>query len=209
MVRTYSSDVIAAEPGGTVQRMQITEQFTVERPIDEVWELFNDIPEVARCLPGAELISATDDGICDGKVAVKLGPISASFEGSATVAWEDSERSCTITGRGIDRAGGSQGTVDVGVTLEERDGPSTEVNIDATIKLAGAIAQFGRTGLVSEVSRRLIDQFSNCLHAKLEATTEAEAAEVEAGEVRGLSLGLAATWSTFVKWLKKLVGSKA
>jgi carbon monoxide dehydrogenase subunit G len=30
--------------------MDITEVFTVARPIDEVWTLFLDVPEVARCL---------------------------------------------------------------------------------------------------------------------------------------------------------------
>ena len=182
--------------------MQITEEFTVTQPIEEVWLLFSDIPEVARCLPGAEMTSDNGDGTYDGRVAVKLGPISASFEGTATVTLDELNHSSNIKGRGVDRAGGSQGTVDVDVHLTEADGPVTDVQIDARVNLAGPIAQFGRTGLVNEVSRRLIDEFADCLHAKLEAETETEATAVEAAEVHGLSLGVAAIWSAFVNWLR-------
>jgi carbon-monoxide dehydrogenase small subunit len=184
--------------------MQIYEQFTVSQPIERVWGLFCDIPEVARCLPGAELKSDNGDGTYDGAVAVKLGPISASFEGTATVTFDKDAYASNTKGRGVDRAGGSQGSVDVDVQLSEIDGGHTDVRIEAKVTLAGAIAQFGRTGLVNEVSKRVIDQFSDCLHAKLDAESEEAAAEVEAPDVRGLSLGLAAAWASFTGWLKRL-----
>lgn len=184
--------------------MQITEQFTVTQPIEDVWELFADVPEVARCLPGAEMTSDNGDGTYDGRVSVKLGPISASFEGSATVVLEHDTYSSNIKGRGVDRAGGSQGSVDVNVHLTEVEGPATDVTMEANVTLAGPIAQFGRTGLVNEVSRRLIDQFSECLHAKLDADSEGEAAAVEATEVRGLSLAFAAGWAALMSWIRGL-----
>jgi carbon monoxide dehydrogenase subunit G len=184
--------------------MQISEQFTVTQPIGEVWRLFSDTPEVARCLPGAELISDNGDGTYDGLVAVKLGPISASFEGRATVMLDDATYSSNIKGRGVDRSGGSQGSVDVEVHLDDLDGAHTDIHIDAKVMLAGPIAQFGRTGLVREVSKRLIDQFADCLHAKLEAETETAAAAVVAKDVGGLSLGFAAVLAAVTHWLRAL-----
>ena len=35
--------------------MLITDQFEVDHPVERVWEFFDDIPGVARCLPGTEL----------------------------------------------------------------------------------------------------------------------------------------------------------
>ncbi len=84
------------------------------------------------------------------------------------------------------------------------DGLHTDVTIDAKVMLPGPIAQFGRTGLVNEVSKRLIDDFSACLHAKLDAGSAEEAAAIEAADVRGFSLFLSSTWSTFVNWLRSL-----
>ncbi len=184
--------------------MNVTEQFTVTRPIERVWDLFQDVEELARCLPGAELTSDNGDGTYDGRVGVKLGPISASFEGSASVEGDDAARTVRVAGRGVDRAGGSQGRVEVDVQLEDLDGAHTAVTIDAKVMLAGPIAQFGRTGLVSEVSKRLIDDFSDCLHAKLDAESAEEAAMIEADEVRGLALFASSTWNAFVGWLKNL-----
>lgn len=184
--------------------MNVTEQFTVTRPLESVWTLFQDMPELARCLPGAELTSDNGDGTYDGRVSVKLGPISASFDGTASVELSHETYSSHIKGRGVDRSGGSQGRVEVDVRLAETDGTHTDVTIDAKVMLAGPIAQFGRTGLVNEVSKRLIDDFSDCLHAKLDADSAEEASTIEASDVRGLSLFLSSTWAAFARWLKGL-----
>jgi hypothetical protein len=76
------------------------------------------------------------------------------------------------------------------------------VGVDADVTLSGPVAQFGRTGLVNEMSKRLIGQFVQCLEGKLTAETAAEASTVEAGEVRGISLFFAALWS----WIRGLFG---
>jgi uncharacterized protein len=184
--------------------MEINEQFVVTRPVEAVWELFVDVPGLSRCLPGAELIEDHGDGSYDGKVTVKLGPITAAFDGSATVEIHPDTRSLRIKGRGVDRAGGSQARVDVGVQLSPVDETQTDVSIEATMTLAGPIAQFGRTGLVNEVSKRLIVEFSDCLYAKLDAGSEEDAALIQASEVRGLSLFLASTWAAFRRWMRGL-----
>lgn len=184
--------------------MDITEQFTVAQPIDAVWPLFQDVPELARCLPGAELTSDNGDGTFDGKVSVKLGPISSSFEGKATVTYDHDAFSISIDGKGVDRSGGSQGRVNVSVGLVSADEGHTSVTIEAKVMLAGPIAQFGRTGLVNEVSKRLIDEFSECIHAKLDAATPEAAETIVARDVHGLTLFLASTWSAFYGWVKSI-----
>lgn len=183
--------------------MEITEQFVVTQPIESVWTLFQDVPELARCLPGAELTKDNGDGTFEGSVSVKLGPISASFVGKATVVFDHDVNTITIKGRGVDRSGGSQGRVDVTVVLVETDQTHTSVTITAAVQLAGPIAQFGRTGLVNEVSKRLIDEFSDCVHAKLDAATPEEAATVEASDVHGLSLFISSLWATIKGWFKR------
>lgn len=177
--------------------MDIKENFSVNQPLPDVWGLFLDIPEVASCLPGAELTSDNGDGTYGGKLSVKLGPIASSFDGTATVTADEATHTMSIEGKGVDRSGGSQGRVNVEVVLTEGDGSSTDVTIDSHVMLAGPIAQFGRTGLVSEVSKRLLDDFSDCLHAKLQAASPAEKADIKAAEVKGISLFFASLWSWF------------
>ena len=49
--------------------MLIKSDFEVAQPVDKVWEFFDDIPQVAACLPGAEL---TDD-LGDDKYLGRVG----------------------------------------------------------------------------------------------------------------------------------------
>lgn len=167
--------------------MKITNQFEVSKPLAVVWDFFQDVPTVAQCLPGAELTEDKGEGVYAGRVSAKLGPLSASFEGEATVVADAETHSASIKGKGVDKRGGSRGRMSVVYRLSETDG-GTGVDIQADVNLAGAAAQFGRSGLIREISNRLIGEFAECLEAKLSAVTVEEAAAVQAGEVKGLQL---------------------
>jgi carbon monoxide dehydrogenase subunit G len=180
--------------------MRFDREFTVGRPIESVWALFQDVPAVAQCLPGAELTKEKGGGTYTGKVSVKLGPINPTFEGEATAVYEADSRAIRLDGSGVDRQGGSRGRVHVAVRLEEV-GATTLVAVDANISLSGAAARFGRTGLIEEMANRLIGDFVACLEAKLAAETPLEAAAVQAEELRGFSLFL----SSLAGWVSKAV----
>lgn len=181
--------------------MNIEQEFVVERPPGVVWEFFQDIPSVAQCLPGAELQGQSEDGSYDGKLSVKLGPMEAAFEGKATVSPDPDTKTAVIEGKGVDKRGGSRGQVRVNYVIVP-EGAGAKVSVNADVTLSGPAAQFGRTGLINEMSKRLIGEFVSCLEAKLGATNKAEAGAIQAGEVRGISLFFASLWS----WLKGLFG---
>jgi carbon monoxide dehydrogenase subunit G len=183
--------------------VKISEVIEVERPLQEVWSLFQDVPELAQCLPGAELTEDKGEGVYAGKVGVKLGPMTATFEGEATVIADEATRSGTVNGKGVDKSGGSVGQVKVAYALEEAEG-TTKVSFDADVLLSGAAAQFGRTGLIKEMSSRLIGEFVDCVEAKLAATTVEEAAEIKAAEVKGFSLFMSSLLASIVKFFKRL-----
>ncbi len=171
--------------------MKISQEFVVPRSPDVIWEFFQDVPAVAQCLPGAELTGQKDDGTYEGQLSSKMGPMTATFEGIATVTPDPAARTAIIEGKGVDKKGGSRGQVKV------------EVTVDADITLSGPVAQFGRTGLINEMSKRLILDFVSCLEAKLEATTEEEAEAVAANQVEGVSLFFASFWAWFRGLFKK------
>jgi carbon-monoxide dehydrogenase small subunit len=181
--------------------MKIEHQFIVARPPDVVWEFFQDVPSVAQCLPGAELMGQSEDGSYEGKLSVKLGPMAASFEGKAVVTPDPATKTASIEGKGVDRSGGSRGQVKVNYSIVP-DGSGSKVGVEADVSLSGPVAQFGRTGLINEMSKRLIGEFVECLEAKLTAVTPAEASSIRAGEVKGISLFIASLWG----WLTGLFG---
>ena len=182
--------------------MKISQEFVVGRDTDAVWAFFQEIPSVARCLPGAELAGQGEDGSYEGKLTARLGPMTASFEGTATVDADPATRSARIEGRGVDRKGGSRGQVVVDYRLASEE-QGTRVEVDADVTLSGPAAQFGRTGLINEMSRRLIAEFVECLEATLEAATPEEAAAISAPEVKGIRLFFAALWASIKRLFRK------
>ena len=185
--------------------MKIIEVIEVQRDPGSVWELFQNVPELALCLPGAEITEHKDDGSYVGKVSAKLGPMTATFEGEATVESDPASRSGSVNGKGVDRSGGSVGQVKVKYQVEPTDG-GTRVTVDADVLLSGAAAQFGRTGLIKEMSNRLIGEFVSCVEAKLAAGSAEEASEITAGEVKGFSLFISSLFSSIGKFFKRLFG---
>ncbi|HEX6286113.1 MAG TPA: SRPBCC family protein [Acidimicrobiia bacterium] len=181
--------------------MKIAQEFVVARPPADVWTFFQDVPAVVQCLPGAELTDQNEDGSYEGNLSVKLGPMSATFEGTATITPDEANRTATIEGKGVDKKGGSRGQVKV--TYAITDAPEgSRVNVDADVTLSGPAAQFGRTGLINEMSKRLIGDFVTCLEGKLGAASEEEADTYKAAEVRGISLFFSSLWA----WIKGLFG---
>jgi carbon monoxide dehydrogenase subunit G len=135
--------------------MRITRPFTVARPAAAVWAFFQDVPAVASCLPGAELVESRDDGVQRGRVGISLGPFKASFEGEATIKTDPATRSGHVEGRGVDKRGGSHSRMTLDYRLND-DAGATRVDIDVDLTLAGPIAQFGRTDLPGGDQRQLL-----------------------------------------------------
>lgn len=170
---------------------EITQSFDIDQPPELVWRFFQDIPRVVACMPGLEYGGVRADGagndtqgeIHAGNVRIKLGPVSAAFEGEATISEVDATaRTARIEGKGIDKRGGSRASATVVYKIAATDAGST-VEINADIKLSGALAQMGRTGIVRDVAAQITEQFAESLRATLAAETAEETAEETAATV--------------------------
>ncbi len=152
---------------------QVTETFSVDQPADAVWDFLQDVPQVVTCMPGLELLDQPSPNTYRGKIRVKLGPVSAAFEGEATIVETDeAAHRARIESKGADKRGGSRATAAVTYWLTGDDGTAT-VHIEGDIKLTGALAQLGRTGIVADVASHLIAQFADALRNKLAAQAPA------------------------------------
>ena len=54
-------------------------------PPSAAWPLLNDVPRIAQCLPGAELLESREDGTHQGPVKLRLGTIAQYARGGAIV----------------------------------------------------------------------------------------------------------------------------
>ncbi len=145
-----------------------TQSFRVSHPVAVVWSFFGNVAEVASCLPGASLAAEPVDGHVDGQIKVKMGPITAEFQGIADVTRDDASHTGTITGIGKDRRSNSATRGRIGYAVKPgATGDETQVDVVIGFTLTGALAQFSRSGLVQDVAGRIIAVFVQNLEARL------------------------------------------
>ncbi|WP_214369490.1 xanthine dehydrogenase family Fe-S subunit [Pseudonocardia sp. H11422] len=148
-------------PGGAPSAtVEVTS--TLSAPIEKVWEVLDDFDQLARCLPGAELVEVLDGDRYRGRAKVALGPVKLSFEGLAQVIERASaENRLRVLAQGAD-AGGSATQADIRLAAAAGPDGGTVLRADAALFLSGRIAQFGRA-LAGDVSRRLFEQFAEAV----------------------------------------------
>jgi len=152
--------------------MKIENDFRVAAPIERAWSLLTDIPAIAPCLPGAELTGQEGDDY-QGLMKVKVGPIAAEYQGTATVVeMNEADRVVTLKASGRDKRGAGNASADITATMTP-DGDGTVVAISTDLKISGKVAQFGR-GVMADVSKKLLGQFADCIEAKLAVSGDAE-----------------------------------
>jgi carbon monoxide dehydrogenase subunit G len=195
--------------------MLIENGFTVAASPDVVWAYLLDVEKVAPCMPGAELTETVDDRNWKGEVLMAFGPVKMSFAGTVTLdELDEGERRILLHAKGTEQKGKGAATAKVTSWLAPTDGGGTTVSMQADITLTGAAAQLSR-GLLPEISKKLTQQFADCLQANLtaagpvaEATSERAGVPVVATPVGGVRLGLSALWSAIVGFFKRLFGAK-
>jgi aerobic carbon-monoxide dehydrogenase small subunit len=177
------------------------QSFVIRQSRARVWELFGDIPRVAACLPGAQVLSY-DDGVAKGRMITKLGPIAASFAGSAVITRDAASWSGTIVGAGSDSGSGSRTKGEIAYRLESRDQDSaTRVEVVVLYNLQGALAQFSRSGLAQEFARHLVDQFAANIGAQFGGNG------VMSPDAAGSSLNVGRLmWSVAKGWFRRVFG---
>lgn len=201
--------------------MEIENEFDVPAPVDHVWTYLLDVERVAPCMPGAELTEVVDDHTWKGKVNMKLGPVSLAFAGTVTMQERDDQaKRIVLAAKGMEQKGKGAANASVTSWLEQGDGV-TNVKMRADIHLTGTVAQLSR-GLLPEVSRKLTQQFADCLlqsmrAAEVRATESADvaaevAAPVEASSgakpIGGIRLGLAAFWASIKGFFRRMFGKR-
>jgi carbon-monoxide dehydrogenase small subunit len=180
--RVPAAPLAAAMPAMTAEQWRAVEEqgiplsqsFMVAHPREKVWSFFSDPEALARCMPGARLTGETGDGLLQGEVTVKLGPIVAAFAGTAEIERDDAAQSGLIRGQGLDRKSASRARGIVRYRLVERGPEATRVDVTIQFLLAGRLAQFSRAGIVNDIANQITIAFARNLEARLSGTGDGD-----------------------------------
>src|ERR1700757_4667118 len=118
--------------------MLIKNDFEVAEPVERVWQFFGNIPQVATCLPGAELTEDLGGEKYKGTVAIRMGPVRLQFAGTADITERDeAAKRIVVHAAGADVKGRGQAAMMVGATLSPK-GRGTKVAVTQDLQLSGA-----------------------------------------------------------------------
>jgi carbon monoxide dehydrogenase subunit G len=153
--------------------MLIKNAFEVRQPLERVWSFFDDIPQVAACLPGAELTDDLGNDTYLGRVGIRMGPVKLSFTGTARIhERDDATHRIVVDANGADEKGRGHASMTVTASLVSIAG-GTRVDVAQDLQLSGAAAQYGR-GMISDVSSVLMNDFAANLQNRVAAIDRGE-----------------------------------
>jgi carbon monoxide dehydrogenase subunit G len=183
--------------------MKLEQSFEVAAPLGRVWEMLIDVERVAPCVPGAELTEVGDDGVYKGNFTVKIGPTTAAYRGELRIdSLDETAHRATLHADGTDKRGQGSARATITSTVTETGG-RTRVDVDTDFTITGRLASFGRGGMMQDISKRLLEDFANCLRSRLEQESSAAAApetgatgtqQAQAEPIKGLALFFSVLW---------------
>lgn len=184
--------------------MLIKQQFDVSQPIEAVWNFFGDIPQVASCLPGADLTDVIGEDHYGGTVLIRLGPVKLEFGGEAKISQRnEATKTIMVDASGADKKGRGQAALGLNARLTPIVN-GTKVDISMDLQLSGAAAQYGR-GLIADVTAVLLGQFADAMQARLDAIAKGLDPSKVGGprSASGLSIGLRAAGMALTRVFKR------
>src|SRR5438309_1278201 len=109
--------------------MRVENKVQMPAALEASWDLIQDVPRIAPCIPGAELTEVVSDHVWKGKVHIRVGPIMLQFVGDVVRKEVDEEQHRMVfaaTGSEAKGRGHAEATIEV--ALSEAEG-STAANI--------------------------------------------------------------------------------
>jgi carbon monoxide dehydrogenase subunit G len=155
--------------------MILRNEFTVGADVETVWRHLLDMEGVASCLPGATVTATDEENTYDGTMRLKIGPMKVEYRGRARLHEIDEQQHSAVVSLSAREAKG-QGTAIATIhnQLEQAEG-GTRVRAQTDLNITGPQAQFGH-GVIEDVGRRVMDEFSHRLEQRI-AADESGAAE--------------------------------
>lgn len=153
----------------------------------QAWEALNDPATLQKCIPGCDKFEPSGDNEYTVALAVKIGPVSAKFNGKVRLAdiMPPDSYKLSFEGQG-GVAGFAKGSSSVSLKpVADAQAPACELDYTVQAQVGGKIAQLGQR-LIDGAAKSTADDFFKRFEAEMQARygppPAAESAEAQAAE---------------------------
>jgi carbon monoxide dehydrogenase subunit G len=160
--------------------MKVQESFVITEPREKLWSFFEQVDQVARCVPGVESVDQVDADNSNVRVTQSVGPMTATFDIKMRVTdREPLERmSFTAVGRAVKGAMGNVRTTNTVRLADVEDG--TRVDLEADLAMGGVLGTVGE-----KVVSKQVAQVTKAFAESLERSIKGEAPVAAAASANG------------------------
>lgn len=179
-------------------------------PAGVAWDFTSNIEAIASCMPGATITEKVGDDSYNGKIRVKIGPVTSDFKGVIEIKeLNAANRTMVLAGSGGDTKGTSKASMELYTSVKDNGDGTCELRGRSVVTVTGKLATFGGR-MMDDISEALLDQFIANLTDRVTAGASAWGAEAgaetaapaPAKELNAMALVFGALW----RWIKSLFG---
>lgn len=148
--------------------MIIEGKFTVNAPIQKLWDTLFDVQALASCLPGAEKIEQIDEKTYDVTMKQRVGIVKVTMSGRQVLTKVDAPNHLEMEGKAEDKTKLGHMKDKITMDLKELDGGDVEISYKMDVSMVGKLAMFGDRIMRSKANE-VEKEFVKNLQAKLKA----------------------------------------
>lgn len=155
--------------------MDMTGQQRIPATRETVWKALNDPAVLQACIPGCQELVKTSDTQMTATALIKVGPVTAKFQGAVTLSDLDPPNGYRIAGEGQGGvAGFAKGSA---VVRLEQDGDDTILHYTVNADVGGKLAQLGGRlidATAKQMSGLFFKRFAEEIEAQYGDSTQAQ-----------------------------------
>lgn len=146
--------------------MDMTGQQRIPASREVVWKALNDPAVLQACIPGCQELVKSSDTQMAATALIKVGPVTAKFQGAVTLSDLDPPNGYRIAGEGQGGvAGFAKGSA---VVRLEQDGDDTILHYDVSAQVGGKLSQLGGR-LIDATAKQMSGLFFKRFAEEIEA----------------------------------------
>ena len=148
--------------------MKFLHEVAIAGSLDAIWNVLDDIPRAAACMPGVTDVIHTENDQYQGVIQVQVGPMKFNLTGTVGVNRESDKKGWTMNARAQDNRinGGVQATIDA--KLVEQSSNTASLTVTADVQFLGRIGTLGQP-LIKRKADEMIEAFTKNLQAAVQS----------------------------------------
>ena len=148
--------------------MEISGEYLIKIPRQQVWECLLDPNTLKACIPGCESLEKLADDNYQAQVKLTIGPVRATFQTQLSIKNAQPPKSYRLEGVGKGGAVGfGQGYAEVSLDEDEN---GTVLRYKSAFQVGGRLAQVG-SRLVWGATRKIADDFFEKLTQHIDSSS--------------------------------------